>query len=326
MSKTMLIYNPHAGAKKRPFSRVMTFILEDIRRLLRKYEIPFDESPTKGPGDARILAREAAKAGYGQVIVAGGDGTVGEAANGLVGTKTALGILPLGTFMNVARMLSIPFDLEQAVLILKIGNVRTIDVGEVVSLGEKQVDAVRADEPAYFLESTGIGLEADWQRKFLSWERGNWKAVFQIVRDLRRLYAHPLHVELDGGRSFDTNAHLLMVSNGPYMGAAIPVAPSSKLNDHVFTVRRYRLSKGDLLMHLLRLKTVGHDEGKDVMTYKSEAIRITSDEKRPVDADARIFGKTPVSLVVKPDALRVIAGFPDSPADSSLLGKTYLTP
>jgi diacylglycerol kinase (ATP) len=164
MLKTKLIYNPRAGAKKRIFSRSNPLLLQDISALLDKYEIEFDAAPILKPGDARRLAREAAEQGYEQLIVAGGDGTIGEAATGLIGSKTALGLLPLGTYMNVARMLSIPFNLEGAVMVIKMGNVRSIDIGEILSLEEERVDGKIAHEENYFLESVGIGLEADFQK------------------------------------------------------------------------------------------------------------------------------------------------------------------
>ncbi len=324
--KTKLIYNPHAGSKKRLFPDNPGTLLQEISTLLHKYEIAFDESPTNAPGDVRRLAHEAVTQGYDLVIVAGGDGTVGEAAQSLIGTNTTLGILPLGTYMNVARMLSIPFQLEKAVMILKMCNVRTIDVGEILSLEEEQIDGQRVNEPSYFLESAGVGLGADFQKTFLSWEKGNWNALWKMLKDMRQFYKIPLHVELDGNQSFDSHTHMLLVSNGPYMGAGLAVAPSAKLNDHVFTIHRYRMSKGDLFKHFFLMKLLGYRSHPDVLTYTSKFVRITSREKRPVDADARVFGHTPVSLTIKPKAFKVIVGYPDVVQDSALLSKTYLRP
>jgi len=327
MIKTKLIYNPHAGGKWPSFFHDPATRLEDIRDLLKKYEIDFDESPTTAPGDVLKLARAAAKAGYDRVLVAGGDGTVGEAANGLIGTDTALGIMPLGTYMNVARMLSIPLNLEQAVAVIKMGNVRSIDVGEIVSLEEELVDGKSVNEPWYFLESVGIGLEADYQKKYLSWKQGHWKAIFGLIKDMRRFYSVPLHIELDEERSFDSHSHIIMISNGPYMGAGLAIAGTAKLNDHTFTIHRYRMSKISLLLHIMRIKLFGRQNNPDVVTYTSKHVRVTSSERRPVDADARVFGKTPVSLSIKPNALKIIVGFPNVPRDSAMLSKkTILSP
>jgi diacylglycerol kinase (ATP) len=194
MPKIKLIYNPHAGLKKRLFSRANPMLLQDIYDLLHKYEIEFETEPLTKPSDARRIAREAADQGYDQLIVAGGDGTVGEAATGLIGSETALGVLPLGTYMNVARMLSIPLNLESAVMTIKMGNVRSIDVGEIVSLKDEKVDEKFTSEANYFLESVGIGLEADFQKFYLTFKDRPWPATIQLIKDLRSFYKTPLTI------------------------------------------------------------------------------------------------------------------------------------
>src|SRR3954468_24777623 len=93
--KYRLIYNPKAG-KKRSFLHLHTkasATLEEVQYLLERYQIVVDLAPTKGPGHATELAKEAVKMKYKGVLVAGGDGTAGEAANGLIGSNTPLGIL-----------------------------------------------------------------------------------------------------------------------------------------------------------------------------------------------------------------------------------------
>src|ERR1700680_3095034 len=107
-TKTALIYNPRAGTKRNILpDRILKITLEDIKNLLAQYQIPVDYFPTKYPGHATELARQLSQKGYKLILAAGGDGTVGEVANGLVGSETTLGIIPLGSFMNVAKMLSV---------------------------------------------------------------------------------------------------------------------------------------------------------------------------------------------------------------------------
>lgn len=334
MVKTKLIYNPHAGSKRHIFSGANPILLQDIYALLYKYEIEFDASSITKPGDARRLAREAAEQGYQHLIVAGGDGTVGEAATGLVGTDTALAILPLGTYMNVAHMLSIPINLESAVMVIKMGNVRSIDAGEIISLQAERVDGKIAHEENYFLESVGIGLEADFQKFTSSFSQHRWQSVIQFVKDMRSFYTTPLNIELDENRTIETRAQLVMISNSPYMGASLSVAPTAKLNDHVLTLTTYKMSKKELLWHIMRLKIASRGffsyvfkYNPEIKTYTSTFIKITSKKIRPVEADARIFGHTPISVKIKPGAIKVIVGFTSSKKDSAMLEKKiYIRP
>ncbi len=321
MIKTRLIYNPRAGAKFPRFMRNPRLRLNDLYALLDKFEIEFESAPTSAPGDAARLAHEAAESGYRLVIAAGGDGTVGEAANGLVGTGVPLGIIPLGTYMNIARMLSIPADLEKAAMIIKIGKTRLIDAGKILYMNADGAEDNPGENQWHFFESAGAGLDAEFHKQYIRLREGEWSAAWAMAKSLFRSYRIPLKVELDEGRTIITESRAVIVSNGPYMGANIPIAETAKLNDRLLTVRIYRMSKPRLLVHVLRLKTLGPDSDPDAQTFTTKTVRISSSEKRPVHADARVFGETPVSIAVLPEALKVIAGFARPSPDNALLEK-----
>ncbi len=323
LSKAKFIFNPHAGTKRRllPNPNAAVTSLEDIKNLLKQYQIPVDYFPTKAPGHATELARAAQKEGYKMVIVAGGDGTASEAANGLVGTSMPLGIIPLGSFMNVARMLSIPLDIEKAVMLIKIGRFRKIDVGSVVKLsGEKLSD------PYYFLESCGLGIEAEIQQYTKEMEQGNIKALFKIFKTLFAYYGYPAKITLDNEK-IESRAILINVANAPYTGAALKIAPKAKLNDHKLTITQLKLSKVELFRYMFRLAT-GRKKGyyHKVIIKQAEKVKIETKVERPVHADASLFGVTPVEFKIIPNALNVISGFPESKSEASLLKRTYLDP
>lgn len=158
----MVIYNPFAG-KKKFLEKPMEEVLPEIRSLFKIHGLQADFFPTKRPHHAAELAKKAVKEKYNKVVVIGGDGTANEAANGLVGSRIALGLIPRGTFMNVAKMLHIPMDFEGAIKLLKKGKIRQIDLGVLSSLsGEK------LDKPYYFIETSGLG-----QKHTSSWNLRN---------------------------------------------------------------------------------------------------------------------------------------------------------
>ena len=100
--QTRLIHNPTAGPRdvRRP--------LRDAIRTLESHGWPVELRTTRDAGDGTHLARGAAEAGFDLCLVAGGDGTVNEVVNGLVGTETALGVLPVGTGNMFAKQLGVP--------------------------------------------------------------------------------------------------------------------------------------------------------------------------------------------------------------------------
>lgn len=318
-----VIYNPHAGTKRRILPNPYpTTSLEDIKYFLKKYQLEVDFYPTEYPGHATKLAKKAIKEGYKTVLVAGGDGTVGEAANGLVGSNVNLGILPLGSFMNIARMLFIPLDLEKAVMLIKLGKTRKIDLGVVVSMGGKKLE-----QPHYFIESSGIGLEAQLHQHILDLERGNLKSFYYLLKTLFDYYGHKGKVIIDD-KEISTRASLVNVSNGPFSGAALPLAPEAKLNDHRLTVSLFRMSNIELLKHFLRLFFgFKPNNRKKITTYQAKKVIIETRIKRMVHADARLYGETPIEYAIVPNALNVYTGF-ISPDEEiiTLKKKTLLDP
>lgn len=100
---------------------------------------------TQGPGDGGVLARKAVDEGADVVIAAGGDGTINDVIQGLVGSETALGVLPTGTVNVWAREMGIPHDTHGACQVLVNGQTRRIDVGWI--------------NGRYFLLMVGIGID-----------------------------------------------------------------------------------------------------------------------------------------------------------------------
>lgn len=313
-----LIYNPNAGKKRNPVGG-NPITAEDIKELFGKYQIPVDFFPTKGPGHATILAQEAVKEKYETVVAAGGDGTVSEVASGLIGTDIALGILPLGSFMNTALMLAIPHDLEKAVMLLKINRRRKIDVGQVTLLS-----GVKPNPPLYFMENSSVGVEAEMQDSVLKMEHGHYRAFLLSLKSLFDYYRHRVKIVLDD-QTFERRVTMVAVSNGQYTGAALNFAPEARLNDHELTVSVFQMSKKELLYYFLRLMKTGHTGSSKIFHYQSTKVAIYTHSPKPVHADGQVFGTTPVAYEILPNALEVITGFPQS-GEPALEKRTILDP
>jgi diacylglycerol kinase family enzyme len=117
---------------------------------LRQQGIAVTPRTTAAPADATRLAAEALAAGVDLVIVHGGEGTVNEAIQGLVGTPTPLAVWPSGTSNVLARELGLPGSLDLIARMIATGAIRRVSVGRA---GER-----------YFLLMAGVGLDADMLR------------------------------------------------------------------------------------------------------------------------------------------------------------------
>ena len=139
MRKTFVILNPvsdRGQAGKRE---------GEVREALDRAGIRYDLVLTRRPGHATELARKAVEEGVTVVVAAGGDGTVNEVAQALVNTEVPLGVLPIGSGNDYARVLGIPKDLGAAAQRIAQGNTRRVDVGRT---GER-----------FFLNSLGMGID-----------------------------------------------------------------------------------------------------------------------------------------------------------------------
>src|SRR6266542_2606405 len=118
-----LIANPGAG-KPEEFAKQ----LELATRYLQQNGIEVNVALAKPKEEATPLAKQAVKDGYKIVIAMGGDGTLEAVLRGMVGSKTRLGIIPVGTLNNVAKSLGIPQKLEEACALIASNNTRKLDV------------------------------------------------------------------------------------------------------------------------------------------------------------------------------------------------------
>jgi len=307
--KIKVIINPTSGKKGGITTNAIS--ADDVVRALEAAGIEADIFETSGPEDGTVLAMEARDEGYKMVVSCGGDGTTDDVSAGLIGTDMVLGIIPLGSANNVARMLHIPFDLEGAVRLLKQGEVRCIDVGRI-----------GGPRGRVFLETAGIGMDAELFPLFSRLDKGAYLTLFELARTFLRARPHHMTLVLDG-RQVRVRALMVLVANGPYWGYSIPLAPDAKVDDHRLEVIVFgNFSKSGFIRHLLaaffgRGKVVDPKTGQtrnrrvynpNQRFYQARKIRILSRRRIPVHGDARLMAHTPVTISVQPNALNVVVG------------------
>jgi len=301
-----LIYNPTAGP------RDVTAELERVCAFFVKEGWTVELSRTEGPGDAVRMAREAALEHRDAVIVAGGDGTVNEVVNGLVGSDTALGVLPVGTGNLWAKQLHVPTytlanpsRLRDAARGLVAAQVRAIDVG-------------RVDGHA-FLCWASAGLDAQVTTEMEPRNRttkrlGALPYLVAAVIVGQDFHGVPTTITLDGdpvrGRML-----LLVANNIQQYGGLVEVAPRAKLDDGLLDVFVFKgLGFGYVVRHLFRVLSQRYLEDPEIVHRQARRIEIEAEEPLPVQVDGDPLGRTPVDIRVVPRALRILAP-PTMPSD-----------
>jgi diacylglycerol kinase (ATP) len=290
-----VLVNPNSGEKAGIPTNSATE--DEVRAALEPYfpGLGADLVVTESEDEALAATHDAVAKGYEIVVAAGGDGTVGTVACELLGKETALGILPLGSVMNVARMLDIPRDLEGGAEIVATGEVRTIDVGEA--------------KGQIFFEGGSVGLNAAVFREAqqADSDRGRYRALWAALWVLLRYRPPRMVLHLDD-RVLTTRALAVAVANGPYSGLGFTVAPDAAIDDGKFDVVIFsRFSRTELIRHFASIAFGRRRYSAKTATYRSSRVRIEGVHPLPCRADGHDLGSTPVEYVARPGALRVIA-------------------
>lgn len=296
--KASLIYNPVAGPR-------------DVRRTLKTICSSLEDRGwsielrvTEKSGDATAMAREAAQAGRDVVVVAGGDGTVNEVVNGLVGTETALGVLPVGTGNMWAKQLNVPtftltnpLRLHEAAAGLAEGAIRAIDVGRV--------------NDRHFLCWAGIGLDAQVTAEMEPRQRHTKRlgalpyivAAVLVARDFQGVRTRVL---LDG-RVVRGRTLLILVSNIQQYGGLFEIAPAAKVDDGLLDVFVFKgLGFQYTVRHLLKILSQRFLQDPRVVHRQARRIEVYTERAIPMQIDGDPIGATPVVLKVVPLALRIL--------------------
>ncbi len=286
-----VIWNPSAGSK----AGIPTNSIDEsaLRELLARHGLGDDLRAPDSEEAAKAEVRAALEDGVRTVVAAGGDGTVDLVANELIGTEAALGILPLGSAMNVARSLGIPRDIEVAADILAAGHRRAIDVGYA--------------EGQPFYEAVSVGLSAALFGEAQRIDDGHYTALVGLLRVLVRHRPAAVRLTLDD-REVVTRALMVTVANGPYTGLGLTLAPDARLDDGMLDVRIVgRFSRRELIRHFWSIAFGRRAYQPKIRTERARRIRIESRRRLPVRADGLDLGSTPVEVEVRERCLWVVA-------------------
>ena len=291
-----VLINPSSGEKAGiPTNTVAE---NEVRAVLEPYfpGLGADLVVTTSVEETIAAARDAVARHYDRVVAVGGDGTFGVIAGALLGTQTALAVLPLGSVMNVARMLGVPRDLDAAAAIAAAGHVRTIDVGEA--------------KGQLFFEGGSVGLNAAVFREAQRVDAGHYHSLVSALWVLLRYRPPRMVVHLDE-RVLTTRALALAVANGPYSGLGFTVAPQAELDDGKLEVVIFsRFSRTELIRYFAAIAFGRRRFTANTATYRSTRVKVEGVHPLPCRVDSHDLGSTPVEFVVHRAALRVVVPSP----------------
>ncbi len=295
--RILLIHNPAAGRGR---GRLQT----TLARLRGLDSVP-EVWATARRGEAEALARAAAERGYDLVVAAGGDGTVNEVVNGLIGSGLPLALLPLGTANVLAT--EIGLDLAPDALAGTILHGTPVDV----CLGR-----IRGADGATRLFTTMAGAGADAHavasvdlvgKKLL----GTGAYYAEMARQLL-VFPFPNYRITVEGATYD--AASVVVSNGRYYAGQYVLAPKANLVEPSFQVCLFeRGGRLAALRYVMAMQMDRLAEEPDYRIVTGRKVRVEGPERDPVQADGDIVAALPVDIEIVPGALRLLMPAPATP-------------
>ena len=244
------------------------------------------------------LAERAAHGGYDIIVSGGGDGTANAVASKLVGSRTRLGILPLGTLNHFARDLKIPIELDAAVETIITGRAKPVDVGEV--------------NGKIFLNNSSVGLYPAVIRLREGLQRagyGKWIALIRAsITMLTRFRALRLELRSTSQQHLQCRTALLFIGNNTYDMTLTQLGKRAALVQGHLSVMmsaasgRWRLIATAFALMLTR------ERPTDVISFETEALVVSSRHRRlRVAADGEVIQfQSPLKYRIRPKSLLVI--------------------
>lgn len=293
MPRVCFIVNPTAGHGRalKTWKRI-----EPVAARLGEFGVKFTQRPRHG----EELARQAALEGYDRVISLGGDGTLNEVGNGLMGTGAALGVVPTGTGNDWVRTVGIEREPEEACRIAFQGRRMKMDVG-------------LAHGYRHFFNVAGIGFDAEVSRRVndygpvLKTVGGTLPSLLGILGTLFRFTGVPMRIQLDEQVLTPNRLLLMAVGIARYYGGGMKILPEARIDDGLFEIAwADQLDKLELIKLVGKIYSGEHVGHPKVRMARGRRLTAVSDQPVAFHLDGDVVGNLPVTFELLPQAIDVI--------------------
>jgi len=284
----VLILNPVSGGG---------YIMEKWPEIKRSLQgLDYTTVITERPGHAEEIAREAVNNSAEYVICAGGDGTLNETLQAMVGTHTTLVPISAGTGSDFIK--SSPLDAGSITGLIRDHRKKRIDCGIVRYQGGER----------YFLNILEIGFGASVMMRVNAKKNSRGGNVFirSILREIWDLKYYEMVVGLSHGTE-DMRATEIIIANGKYFGGGMKASPDSVLDDGMLNVHIIKdIGMVRMLAGLSSLRNGRYVKKKTVRNMVLKNISVGGDPA-PVEADGEVLGTTPAIISVVPESVYVLS-------------------
>ncbi len=300
MGTYTFIINPMAGkgrGKK---------LLQTLDTLIRQHFPDAEVILTERRMHALELASERKNNADNTIVAVGGDGTVNEVGNGLMGGKATLSVIPIGSGNDFVKMFGIPTDIRTAFEKLKHGAIRDSDAGYVTI---KSADG--NETKRYFLNGIGIGFDAAVANQTTKFKhlRGVSLYAFSVAVVLFNYKTPNMMMSMDGAM-MNGEHFLIAIGNGKCAGGGFYLTPDAEIDDGLLDVCLVdNVSIPQVVKIFPSVMKGKHKKHKKVHFYRTDALRVETQGDIMIHADGEVLATQArdITIEVVPKALKVLA-------------------
>jgi YegS/Rv2252/BmrU family lipid kinase len=290
------IVNPVSGVGKKGY--LPTYIDKYLDHRRFEYVIWH----TKAPRHATELARKAVQEGFPIVVAVGGDGSVNEVSDGLLGSDTTLGILPLGSGNAFATHLGISRRLAKAFEVINEGNKLLSDVGYVDFGGSKK---------RLFVATSGLGFAAYVAYQIKGSKIRGFLAYLTLALKSAFLYKSKTYrIQLDQSNTWiERKCYVVEVSNNKYYGYGTAIAPLADIEDGLLNLTLILdRPRWQYFASLWRMFNLTIHKADFIEHYTARNITIEAPHSTPLhrDGEGEFSSATTLYYSIKSKILRVL--------------------
>jgi YegS/Rv2252/BmrU family lipid kinase len=303
MRRAILFYNPHSGQRR---GRAAA---EQAAEVLRQGGVDATIAVTLSAQEAGQQARDAVAQGFDTIFACGGDGTIGDVAQGLIGSDAALAIIPLGTANVLAHDLGIPRDPVAAAQAALSAVPLRVSVGRADCQNNENNLATR-----YFLSVAGAGQDGYLFHQVVPGEKRTFGITVYFAKAIWVWLTHRMEwfsadVSATDATERQPVTQLLAVRLHDFGSMLRDLAPGASLLHEDFRVVLFKTSsRWSHLLYVLRGILGAKWQVPGVELHNAKRIRLTPTGVHPVylEADGELLGQLPAEITLIPDALTLL--------------------
>jgi YegS/Rv2252/BmrU family lipid kinase len=264
--RILFLVNPISGGKRKEK------LITKLKTLIQSEGVSAQVYLTSSRTDTIEKAAQAVHEKLHTVVAVGGDGTINDVASQLVGSQTALGIIPMGSGNGLSRELKIPFDLEKAFKLILRNRIKMIDTGMV---NEKP-----------FFNIAGIGFDAHIAGQFEEAQSRGLMGYLKLILQSYSSYVPERYTVEIGNQSISQSAFVLAVCNGRQFGNNAWIGPNAKLDDgqlDITLVKSARWFQLPGIIWWMFLQKI--DRSRQIDSYRSNEILVKRESEGLVNLD-----------------------------------------